>query len=368
MNHLNLSNQNATPLSPLSLTDHGGQVFAFAKQHDIALTSIVDFSANINPNVPNINWQKLTLDAQQELIHYPPEVNSQADSPLKPLIAKVFALNQQHILLGNGISEMIHQIFQVLQPTNTFVFAPAYSEYLKAAKCGHLVSLKNGIQDLAELKALQKNDVIVLVNPSTPQGQFFSPESLKPLLTLAHQKRAWLLIDESFLPFISLEINQSVRQWLEDYPHLMILQSLTKFYACPGIRIGAVFCSHPRFTHKLSWIWNLSTLDRLWLTQALQDPHHLAKTDAWLQQEKEGFVKNLQMLSMVAKVHSTAVNFVQVTFNRPVKILQEQLLAITKTRPILIRQLADPFQARLAIKSAENNTYLIDQLTKLDTL
>lgn len=364
-----------------ALTDHGGQVFTFAQKHQCSVNSILDFSANINPNQPKIDWKQLVEQAQYELMHYPPEVNPQADSPLKPVIATTFQLEHTQILLGNGISEMIHQLFTHLKPKCTWLFTPIYSEYPKAAKSSGCQVIRELCHSATEIlnpdnlgryfRGLNTNDFIVLVNPSTPQGEWLSPKIIRPLLEIAKQKQAWVLVDESFLPFVSLQKPESVRQWLSEFPQLIVLQSFTKFYSCPGIRIGAIFSNAKHLIKDLPWIWTLSTLDRLWLMQALQDANHEKITQDWLKIERPNFVKALEQLSIVKQVLPGRLNFVQVEFQLPVNNLQAFLEhPENSTTPfILIRALANyntQNWARIALKSPKDNQVLLQRLAQMD--
>lgn len=349
-------------------TTHGGQVYGFAAEKQIAVTQIIDFSASINPISPQIDWLQLQQQAENELIHYPQEYAADSDSSLIPLLAERFKIRANAITLSNGISHAIWQFFANLpasEQQQTYLFTPIYSEYQTAAKqfSQAVIEIATPLEIwLQNEPKIAKNSVIVLVNPSTPQGKYIQPQTVQLLLKLAQQHQAWLLIDESFLPFVGLSSKLSARQWLDDYSKLVILQSLTKYYACPGVRIGSVFCNNPRIKRLLPQVWNLSTLDRLWLSQALQDREHITQTAGWLQKTKNGFIQRLQNIPCIKQVLPSDCNFVLVEFSCATKFVQNHL----EHENILIRDVAsfgfaDNF-ARIAIRNAADNQQLLNCL------
>ncbi|WP_243830899.1 aminotransferase class I/II-fold pyridoxal phosphate-dependent enzyme [Thiosulfatimonas sediminis] len=347
--------------------EHGGQSFAFAQSHELCISQVHDFSASINPLQPQIDWQQLSHDAQQQIPHYPEEFNARSHSTLLPFLAKTFDLPQAHITLCNGISQAIWQLFATLPISEIFLFSPIYAEYQNAAQqnaAGYTKIHSTPKEWLKNKPTMAKYSVVVLVNPSTPQGSFLTVEELQPLLKFCAQQESWLLIDESFLPFITLDKAHSLRQFVDAYPQLIVLQSLSKFYACPGVRIGALF-SRAKQVKNLPDIWTISTLDRLYLQQALQDDEHPSKTHLWLKNSKQDFYNSLSQLHCVHHMEESHVNFILLAFDRPVADVQRHLDAYH----ILIRP-ASSFgfasnYARLAIRLPEENQQLLDALQAL---
>lgn len=347
-----------------SSCEHGGQIFAFAESNAVALDQVLDFSASINPNTPKIDWERLQLHAQSELPHYPPERDT-SPSPLLPLLAERFSLEAEQIVLSNGATQAIHQLFASLRPQQSVLFTPIYGEYRQAAQ----TYSKEVIEyrccpsqwDSTDMP-LPQNGVVAVVNPGTPQGTYLPPDKLLPLLEEAQRKNNWLLVDESFLPFIGFADALSVRQWLRRYAKLIVIQSLTKFYSCPGVRIGALFSGSAQTKTLLPQLWPISSLDRLWLSQAIQDYQHSDKTQYWLETVKPKFLQELAQVPIVDELYPGEVNFILLRFKVPVSRIQQYL----ETYDILIRPVQSfgfsEYHARLAIKCAPDNTRLIRAL------
>ncbi|HIE40396.1 MAG TPA: aminotransferase class I/II-fold pyridoxal phosphate-dependent enzyme [Thiomicrorhabdus sp.] len=347
---------------------HGGQVYQFAQTQKASteetLKTVLDFSASINPIQPKISWPQLTQSAKIALKHYP----DQQQQRLTQTIAQRFHLVPSQIMLTNGISSAILNLFSQIQPDITLLFTPIYSEYQQAAQRYSQTVIESNTLTLKPIQALTPKSVVVLVNPSTPQGLYRSPETLASVLKPLKKIGCWVWLDESFLPFIGFKETLSVRRQLTHWPKLMILQSLTKYYACPGVRIGALF-AHPDTLHSLIWpSWPISTLDELFLQHALSDPKHDANTQTFLKTEAPRFIQALKQCKLIENVHKSHANFVLVKSDVKAAWLSEKL----KLHHILIRD-CNSFglgknHIRIAIKSKEHNQKLINALHTLENL
>jgi threonine-phosphate decarboxylase len=362
----------------MSHKQHGGQIYQFARSQQLptfkALETILDFSASINPIQPQVDWQAIQQQAQVSLLHYP---DSQQIA-LKSALAKRFVLNPAQITLTNGISSAIMSLFGALKPDKTLLLTPIYSEYQRAAETysQHVIEIKQNLTDkilmteqtLQQFDALTENSITVLVNPNTPEGHCRSPAELKVLLELLNKKRGWVLVDESFLPFIGFADHYSVRRQLTQFPKMIVLQSLTKYYACPGVRIGALFSADNALDH-LAWpSWPLSVLDEHFILEALADSEHDDRTQQFLTQESPSFVESLKNCDCIDSVSEPSANFVFVTTT----FKASELVARLAQKNILIRDchsfgLGD-YSCRIAIKSAENNQTLIQALQSITQL
>lgn len=351
--------------------EHGGQIYQFAREKnepiEDALTHILDFSASINPIQPNVDWQAITRHAQMAVQHYP---DSQQQA-LKQAIGNRFQLPLEQITLTNGISSAIISLFSELKPDTTLLFTPIYSEYRRAAErySGNTLEVmfrfsEDGLSEsvLQQIDSLTENSVVVLVNPSTPQGHYQLPEILAPLLELLRHKNCWVLVDESFLPFIGFAEQYSVRSQLQQHPKMVVLQSLTKYYACPGVRIGALFTA----THaldKMTWpSWPLSVLDEQFVLQSLADPQYERNTHDFLQTERPRFITALSACDLIESVEESMTNFVLVRTH----VKASRLVECLARANILIRDCENfglgEYTCRIAIQSVENNHRLIQAL------
>lgn len=352
------------------MTQHGGQFFEFAQRQGFslqqALARVLDFSASINPNQPDYN---LTL--QPALwSHYPP----QQSQGLRVAIAEKFQLAIDHIRLTNGISSAILSLFAHLRPHTTLLFTPLYGEYQRAATfySQTTIELKRDINQPDHqawcLPDLPANSLVVFVNPSTPDGHYYAPHKLEKLIAHWRKQDCWVVIDESFLPFLGFDHDISFRQFLADWPKLIIMQSLTKYYACPGLRVGAVFAQPDWLKTWPQASWPISYLDSQLLQQALEDPDFDKLNQAWLLSAKDDLIQRLQSCALVKKVIPGSANFVLVQTQRPA----QQIAQALEDQQILVRA-CNSFAAglgqdhlRISVQTSTHHQRLIQAFNQLN--
>lgn len=240
------------------MMQHGGNIYKYAKELDCESAEIIDFSSNINCYQP-----QSTLSCESSLV----TKYANSDYPeLKSLIAKNYKCASQNIALYNGATAAIYALMNSLKGKEVYLYAPLYGEYEKAALAAKKDIYKiNRIEDIdAEV---EKKSIVIFVNPSTPEGSYYE---LEELFLQWKKKKCTIILDESFLEF---EKHKSLKNQIDDYKKLYIIQSFTKFYACPGVRIGAVF-SHKKNIRSLNVpLWNISSLDANFLQERLSDTH-----------------------------------------------------------------------------------------------
>ena len=78
-------------------------------------------------------------------------------------------------------------------------------------------------------------DGIVICHPNSPTGQACSADDVARLAIIARRQGLWLVIDEAFADYCP---ERSVLPHAASWPHVVVLRSMTKFYALPGLRVG----------------------------------------------------------------------------------------------------------------------------------
>jgi len=243
---------------------HGGRIFEAARLSGRSWRDIIDFSANLNPFGPP-RGLKETLDAEfDQILHYP-EVR--AESLIKK-IAELSDLSPDHFLAGAGSTPHLHLLPRVLGLNRSVIIGPAFSEYeaaLSAAGLNHqyvLTSESTGWQmnqETVDRVLSRRPDSVFLANPANPTGRLANREVLTRLAQECRRLSAWLIVDEAFLDFT--EEGRSLLPLVEEHPQLIVLKSLTKIYALPGLRL-AYLAANPKVTARLAAAtlpWSLSS-------------------------------------------------------------------------------------------------------------
>ena len=188
---------------------HGGDVFGLSEEEQ---DKVFDFSININPlGLSPEGRAALLAHWEKETLRYP-DVECRA---LKKSLSIRYGIPEESMALGNGATELMYKLLELLHPKKVIVPAPSFSEYrlsAEAAGCpvdSFLLKADQGFAlPLEEIeKKLLPHSLIYLGHPNNPDGQLLSPSDFEAVLRLAKKKESFLIIDESFIDFVGDDVS-----------------------------------------------------------------------------------------------------------------------------------------------------------------
>ena len=297
---------------------HGGDIYKYAKKLECSAEEILDFSSNINHYQPEFS---LTLDAKQVARYAQPNYPQ-----LTKTIAQRYKLKPNNITLFNGATSAIYALMHTLKSKKVFLYAPLYGEYEKAALAAKKDIYKiNRIEDI-EAK-VDKKSIVVFVNPATPEGSYYD---LDELFLEWKKRKCTIIVDESFIEFAQLK---SLRTQVNDYKKLYIIHSFSKFYACAGVRVGAIFTHKTNNSSLTPPLWSLSSFDEAFLTQRVQDTNFIETSHTQHATQKQELFEILKHAGLFQQIVQSDANFI-LTQTSHAEALFEHLL----THKILVRR------------------------------
>ena len=147
-------------------------------------------------------------------------------------LAQLHGVSPEEVCVTNGATEAIYLIAQAFRGSHSAVWIPTFSEYADACRLhGYRVE---GISSLEKLT--DGEGIFWLCNPNNPTGQTWDVVTLRRLI--AAYPRKLFVIDQSYALFTEKEV-LSVAETVK-LPNVLLLHSMTKCYAVPGLRLGAV--------------------------------------------------------------------------------------------------------------------------------
>ena len=366
---------------------HGGNIFQFAHEQRIEPYEVVDFSANINPLGPSQRGLD-ALNAQLRYIsHYPDATN---DDVLNA-IADTYEMDKHQIIVGNGAAELLYAICRLPGYTGAFVPAPGFSEYKEA-----LEASKIPVRDIfyrprkddngkpyfevpylaletfaAELKGQDGRIIVFLGNPNNPDGTLLDKDHIRTVASMLKDANSLLVIDESFIDFVGndpLQDNEhSMRSLVNEFDNIIVVHSFTKFYAVPGLRIGAAFANETLITQLQQYIpsWSVNTLAQAYTKAALNDVDYIKRTKQELNEERAFMYNALDDIEGIT-VYPPSANFILFQVNQEgitANYINEEL----KKYNMIVRN-CDSYVGltnhwvRIAIKDHDTNIKLVDKL------
>ena len=192
----------------------------------------MNFSSNIYQRA-DLTELKDYLATRLDAIGNYPEPEPRA---LEDLIAEKLEISADMVMVTNGANEAIYLIAQLYRHWASVIPQPTYNEYADACRMfGHTISYDRN----DELNILPEDRIYWLCNPDNPTGNVL----LKSLITHIIRKhpRYLYVIDQSYADY-TLQPMLEMKEMLDCY-NVMILQSLSKKYCVPGLRLGYLTAS-----------------------------------------------------------------------------------------------------------------------------
>ena len=287
----NLTRENIKSLKPYSS--------ARDDYKDATTKEMVFLDANENPFENGVN-------------RYPdPHQNN-----VKELLSKIKGINKENIFLGNGSDEVLDLIVRAFcepKQDNLITLPPTYGMYAVLADINAIenrkVLLDNDFQPIVREilnQADTNSKILFLCSPNNPTGNSMHTRSIEKLLL---QFNGLVIIDEAYIDF------SEEKSWLarlEEFPNLIVAQTLSKAYALAGIRLGACYASKEIITilNTIKPPYNVNELSQQKAIGKLQKMDEIKNEVAQLISERKRLKKELECcVSFIEKVYPSDGNF-----------------------------------------------------------
>ena len=166
---------------------------------------------------------------------------------LKSILSEIKGVSIENMLLGNGSDEVLDLIFRAFcEPKidNVITLPPTYGMYEVLANLNDIeiktVQLTGDFQPKVETILNASNatsKLLFLCSPNNPTGNSFKATDVE---TLLNNFKGIVVIDEAYIDFSE---EKSWIERLEEFPNLIVTQTLSKAYGMAGIRLGICYAS-----------------------------------------------------------------------------------------------------------------------------
>ena len=225
---------------------HGGQLIELAKTYDKPISSWLDISTGIAPfsypppKIPKKSWRRL------------PEINENLHNIIRDYYRCEFSA------ISNGSQAAIMSLpglwkSKIRKPITVFLPIHGYKEHALAWE-------KNDCNicwyddNLPDIKALDADCVLVVINPNNPTGKLFEREVLLEYQTAIERLGGLLIIDEAFMDCVQPSQSMSTHVKLGN---TIVLRSFGKFFGLAGVRLGFVIANQ-------DWVTRISEIQGPW--------------------------------------------------------------------------------------------------------
>lgn len=259
----------------------------------------INFSTNIYQQADHTALKAHLFDKMDLINNYPePQPRS-----LEKLIAQRLGISPEAVMVTNGATEAIYLIAQMLHHSASIIPQPTFNEYADACRINHhIISYEN----TDELKTLPNDRVYWICNPNNPTGNVMTKGIIE--YKVRRSPRYTFVVDQSYEDYTQERLIKP--QEMIDCHNLLVLHSLSKKYAIPGLRLGYV-TGHPdviQLLRSMRQPWSVSALaveaGKFLLTR---DTPIIPDLQAYLK-ETQRLRENLRQIDGV-RVFETKTNF-----------------------------------------------------------
>jgi 5,6-dimethylbenzimidazole synthase len=227
---------------------------------------------------------------------------------LRSAISEHYGVDRDRLLIGNGCSELIHLIAGTfLEPGDrAVVLGPTFSEYARASRLAlarvdgewHRLPACNSPEPNSQAGSLCHAEpldakLVWVCNPNNPTAQVIPRDQL--ISWLEQHRETWFVVDESYIEFSETAESMISDSISHSHPNLIVLRSMTKSFAIPGVRLGFAVLS-PEACERLRSRrvpWNVSSLAQAAGVAALSDPAYYESALRDVRESKRKLVNDL---------------------------------------------------------------------------
>ena len=337
---------------------------------------MIDYCYLVNPYFPNQRLtEEMTCNYSSLLSQYPSgrEVDSIVTS-------NVFGVNKDYIVLSNGAAELI-KIFMEEQSGTVGIICPSFNEYKERCEREVLVyqpeeaDLRYTENDIIQFFD-GKIQLLVLINPDNPSGNFIPISGVMKILEWAKQAGIKVLVDESFVDFADLADGESIEdntlireEILKEYKNLYVVKSISKSYGVPGLRLGVLASADEEKVNQIKKnmpIWNINSFAEFFMQIIPKYRKDYAAALVEFRKTRKDFLEKLEQIEYLKAVPTQANYVICEVIGRSAG----EICICLFEKGILIKNLTEKVKndrqyIRIAIRTREENDQVLKILNEI---
>lgn len=247
----------------MRLPEHGANPHhVYAKLGVDVPARVLDFSENVNPAGPPQTVRVMWPNLLAEMGTYPDPVGE----PFLTAVADFHDIDKSQLFVGNGAAELLALIAERYRDKRAIVVHPTFSEYEATLRAKNVEVIRVIASELDGFKlpvdevkqAMATAPVLYLCTPNNPTGVMPAQEDLGAIIRHGAEVGCDVVLDEAFIDFVDEKL--SFIASIKNHSHVIVVRSMTKMYAIPGIRLGYVV-AHPSIIEgikRLAPHWNVN--------------------------------------------------------------------------------------------------------------
>ena len=235
---------------------------------------------------------------------------------LKEIIATLKEVSTEQLLLGNGSDEVLDLIFRAFCEPNQdsiLTLPPTYGMYDVLANLNAVENIQVPLSPDFQLEvdsilaAIEsRTKLLFICSPNNPSGNAVNRKAIERLL---NEFKGVVVIDEAYIDFTN---EVSLTAYLNMYPNLIVIQTLSKAYGLAGIRLGICYASNAIIAvlNKIKPPYNINTLTQDAAIKALENKDVVDVQVETLLNERNRLINAFKSVSFIKKIYPSEANFI----------------------------------------------------------
>lgn len=311
-----------------------------------------NFSSNIFQGFDHSDLCRWLGQQVAAVANYP----SPTPDDVETIIAEYHGVSPDSVMLTAGATDAIYLLAELFRGVRSHIVSPTFSEYEDACRqYEHSISF-------GSLSDIDSTDIVWLCNPNNPTGEVATVEDVEYLLS---DLKRLVIMDASYAGYSSAP--QCSPQMFVNSANGIMIKSLTKSFAVPGLRLGYII-ANPAIVSRVK------RLRRPWAVGGLE-----RKAVEWLFENREHYRINVDLLFAEAKRLGDALNDMGISVGEsqtnfllcelPRDEASELKQWLVDNYGILIRDASNfhglsPRHFRIAVQRPEENDLLLEAIRK----
>lgn len=289
---------------------------------------------------------------------------------VKERLSLIKGVDKSQILLGNGSDEVLDLIFRAFcepKTDNVITLPPTYGMYKVLADLNAIdiisVELDSNFEPkVDEILKVQNSSskLLFICSPNNPTANSFSADKVE---TLIKGFKGIVVIDEAYIDFSSQE---SWLTRLDEFPNLIVTQTLSKAFGLAGIRLGICYASEFIISvlNKIKPPYNVNQLTQTRALERLEAIKDVENEVASILEQRNRLKKELASISFIKEIYPSDANFILAKVDdansRYNQLIEKGIVVRNRTTQPLCENCL-----RFTVGTKSENKQLIDTLKSL---
>ena len=289
---------------------------------------------------------------------------------VKKELSKLKGTPSDQILLGNGSDEVLDLIFRAFcepKEDNVILLSPTYGMYGVLANLNDIEIKEVLLSDTFDLRVEetfeminQNSKIIFLCSPNNPTANSFSTDKIQQIV---EKFKGLVVVDEAYIDFSSKE---SWLTKLNQYPNLIITQTLSKAFGMAGIRLGICYASKEvvDVLNRIKPPYNVNELTQQKAKKRLLNYEEVEKEVSTILIERTRLEQELNNISFISNIYPSDANFILIKVDdadkRYSQLIEKGIVIRNRTTQPLCEN-----TLRLTVGTKEENKKLMQALKQI---